>query len=879
MGAPGPPVLGRGVVISTGDAPPDPWAATDVVRVDDAVLADPAAAVVRLHDAWASRRPVVVELAVDAVTFREPVGHDVAPWRAGAEFEPWWDRLHFLVWANNYDARHGAPVWWWGRKAGRLGADDGGPADVVLPDGRAAWIDGGPRSSSLGQLGVGADVVVHTESVDAGALTPVPDAVAPTAALAADQLSAVAHDAGPARIVAPAGSGKTRVLTERLRHLLRDRHYEPSIVVAVAYNRQAQQEMASRTADVGARIQTLNAWGYSLLTRHLGRRPQVLDERDVRRIVEGLVPRQVRRVNTDPFARYIEGLSLVRLGLRDPTAVEDELGDVPGLAAAFDPYRDELRRRAAIDFDEQIYATVEALLRDGELRRAAQDEHRHLLVDELQDLTPAHMLLVRLLSCPTYDTFGVGDDDQTINRHIGADPAFLVEFDRFFPGAATHALEVNYRCPAAVTRGAATLLTYNYYRVAKTIRPGPDVSGDADGLVVHTHPTQGGADAAVDAVRTWLAAGHPTADIAVLARVQSLLLAPHVALHAAAIPIDSILDTSVLQRLGVRAALAYLRIATDPTALEPSDLIEVQRRPSRGLPQWADKWLGRCRSIDDVRRAGERIDDSKVAGKLEGLASDLDLLAAAAAGGATTRRLLTAVRDDVGLGSAMTLLDSTGVAAASHLDDLEGLLQVSDLHPDPAGFAAWLHAAFSQERADGGVTLSTVHRVKGREWPAVLVFGATEELMPHRLSDDVEEERRVFHVAITRSSTQTIVLGDAARPSPFIAELAGTAPRAAPGADPAATRRRAAAAPVRSAAPPSVDAAGPVAVALKRWRTERAKADAVPAYVVLSDKHLLAVAERCPATSAELLACPGIGPTRLDTYGEDILAVIRSAVA
>ena len=92
--------------------------------------------------------------------------------------------------------------------------------------------------------------------------------------------------------------------------------------------------------------------------------------------------------------------------------MEDSLDDVTGLAAAYEPYRDALRRRGAIDFDEQVFGALEALLRDGELRRAVQADHRHLLVDELQDLTPAHVLLVRLAAGPAADVFGVGDDDQ-----------------------------------------------------------------------------------------------------------------------------------------------------------------------------------------------------------------------------------------------------------------------------------------------------------------------------------------------------------------------------------------------------------------------------------------------------------------------------------
>ncbi|HEX4868628.1 MAG TPA: ATP-dependent DNA helicase UvrD2 [Acidimicrobiales bacterium] len=878
MPAPGPPELGRSVIVAAGAEAPDGWAGAPRLLVDEAALADPAAVVDALHRAWSERRPVVIEMAVDAARFRAPRSFDAPLWQVGAGLQDWDDRLHFLVWANSYDAQGpGAPVWWWARKAGRLGATEGAQADVVLADGTPAWIDGGPRAPLPVPLAGAA--VVHRESVELGELRPQPAPVAPRAELAADQLAAVAHGSGPARIIAPAGSGKTRVLTERYRHLLVDRGYERGSIVALAYNKRAQVEMADRLPGLGARIQTINAWGYSILSRAWGRRPEVLDERDQRAIVEKLVPSRQRRVNTDPIGPYLDGLSLIRLGLRDPQEVEAALDDVGGLADAYEPYREQLRRRGAIDFDEQVFGAAEALLRDGELRRAVQADHRHLLVDELQDLTPAHVLLVRLAAGPAADVFGVGDDDQVIYGHSGADPRFLIDFDQYFPGAHSHALEVNYRCPSAVTTAAATLLGYNDVRVAKEIHPGPQASADPGALQVQTHAADTGARALVDAVQAWRADGVDPSDIAVLTRVQSLLLAPHVVLAEAGVPLDSILDEGVLNRLGVRAALAYLRIAVAPDDVSGADLSEVHRRPSRGLPQWATKWLDRCRSVDEVRQAAARIDDPKVAAKLDDLALDLDRLARLAAKGATSRDLLTAVRDDIGLGSAMTLLDSTGGTSGSHLDDLEALLQVADLHPDAGSFEGWLRRSFHRERAEGGVTLATIHRVKGQEWDRVAVFGVTDGLMPHRLADDVEEERRILHVAITRGRHQVLVLGDRSRRSPFLGELDGTAEhghlrRAAPPAPspPAAGRRS----PEAARLSPAGAAAS---AALRNWRTARAKADKVPPYVVLSARHLDGIAERRPASLAELRACPGIGPAKLDTYGDEILEVLSTLEA
>ncbi len=886
MSVPGPRPLGRGVVTTVGDEVPAPWRDAPLVTIDDATLADPGPTVTRLHDAWLRRQPVAIALAVDAARFREPEEILEEPWRLTPDTEPWFDRLHFLVWANTYDARGGEPRWWWAVKAARLedgaAATAAGPGDIRRADGSPAWIDGGPR-----QPWAAADLdgipAIHSETVALGSLRPIPEPAPPAAELAADQLAAVAHDAGPSRVIAPAGSGKTRVLTERLRHLHRDRGYERAGTLAVAYNKQAQLEMEGRTTDFGPRVRTLNSLGLGVLADHRGGSPPVLDEREVRRIVERLVPgKRPRRSNTDPIGPYVEGLSLVRLGLVDPDVVEASRDDVPGLGELFPRYRAELARQGAIDFDEQIYGAIEVLLRDGPFRRAQQRACRHLLVDEFQDLTPAHVLLVRLLALPSLDVFGVGDDDQCIYGHAGADPAFLIDYERLFPGAVAHPLEVNYRCPEAVVEGARTLLAYNSRRVPKVIVAGPTNDHDPAALQVVEHPAAGAAEAAVATVRRWLAEpGVEPPTIAVLARVNSLLLAPHVALHDAGIPVSSVLHPDVLERTGVRAALADLRLAAAPDAMAARDIVEILRRPTRGLPQWFPDRLERRTkwSPSRVRAVAGYVPD-KDAPKVERLADDLELVAAAGRRG-SVRDVLLAVRDEVGLGSAMNLLDRTGGGqGSSHLDDLEGLLGVADLHPELAGFEDWLRSSFRREADPGGVTLSTIHRVKGREWDRVAVFGVAEGIVPHRLALDVEEERRVLHVGITRGRHRVVVLADASRRSPFLDELAGTAPRRpAREASPTGVGRLAPVTARRAPPAPSPAAltgvAADAAALLRSWRLARAKRDGVPAYVVLNDRHLLGIAAVLPTTVSELAACDGIGPTKLERYGDEILAVLE----
>jgi len=898
MGAPGPLALGRGVVVAPGAAPPPGWETAPRLTVGAAELADPEAVVPRLHELWRLRRPVVIELACDPDQLREgeswtgPV-HALAP-----SFTFWRERLHFLVWANTYDARSGDPVWWHGRKAARLLADRGvraldpddtGDGDVVTGEGVPLWIDGGPPDPPPADDGTG---VVHRWSAEAGVLRAA-TSVGAVADLATDQLAAVEHGSGPARVIAPAGSGKTRVLTERVRLLVR-RGGHPGSITALAYNTRAAEEMRERLADVvgpgGPHIRTLNSvalWICS--TFGPAGPPAVLEEMAARDLVQEVFAVR-RQANTDTTAPYLAALSAVRLGLVSPSAAEEAYPDAVGLADGFATYRSLLAERNQVDFDEQIYRAIEVLLADPAARAAAQARCRRLLVDEFQDLTPAHLLLVRLLCAPAFDCFGVGDDDQVIYGYAGASPEFLVDFDAYFPGAADHPLEVNYRCPPAVVAAARNLLTRNGRRVAKVIRT-PDGAADrppvgggplagAGALAVRTVPGDEAADAAVEILRAWLADGVPPSDIAVLARVGSALLPVQVACQESGIPCATPLGTTALGRTGIRTAFAYLRIGADPGAIRRDDVRDTIRRPSRGIaPMVVDMVTKRpTTSVADIRRLAGRLSGRDVA-KLHAYADDLEAVATAAT--RSTAAALEVVRTGIGLDATLSALDGSraGADRSTHGDDMAALHSLAGLHPDAATFAHWLREVVSRPAPPGPVVeLSTVHRIKGKEWGHVLVVGASAGLVPHRLSDDVEGERRVFHVALTRAGSQAVVLGDREAPSPFLAELEGPgspAPRRPPAEPPPARReapgrRRPEGAPVEH---------GPVEAALRAWRSAAARAEGVPAYVVLNDRELAAVAEQAPTTMVELAACKGMGPIRLERWGDDILAVVEEASA
>jgi len=950
MTIPGPASLGRGVVVRPGAPVPAPWADYPRIPVGATELALPGPVIDQLHQAWTARRAVVVELGVDDAALREPERWSGEPYHLDPTFELSRERLHFLVWANNYDGRSGEPRWWHAVKAARAwardGAHAGGPADLLLADGTAVLVDGGPASAPLVPPGM---VVRHwwARSPDGGgrgapraslALEGTGREAGPGAGpgtgpgtgpgrvrLAPDQLETVLHDGGAVRVIAPAGSGKTTVLTERLRHLVSERHVDPEAVTVLAYNTKAADELRSRSADLlpapTRTIRTIHSFALEICQLAAPSAIRVIDEPQARALVEEVF--DVRHhANTDTVAPYLAGLAAIRLQLADPDAVESDLPDAVGLAAGFGRYREALGTRGLVDYDEQIYRAIAVLLADPDLRRRAQERCRLLLVDEFQDLNPAHLLLIRLVNAPAYECFGVGDDDQVIYGYAGATPEFLLHFDRYFPGATEHALEVNYRCPPAVVDAARHLLSYNRRRVPKTIRAAgetPDDQSVPEGgrpLVVHLEPGTALAPAAVEQIRSWLVDdGIAPADVAVLARVNSVLLPVQLGCAEAGIPTTRPLGPDVLRRTGIRTALAYLRIGIAPGAITAEDLRETIRRPSRGLsPRSVDAVARRpTTSLPELRRRASRM-GGKDGAKLAAYVSDLERVAAACR--RSTPEALEVVWREIGLGDSLDVLDTSRNDAdrSTHVDDLVALASVATLHPDVDTFEAWLRAALGSRSAPGDaggrnrdasgdaggrVQLSTIHRVKGREWPRVVVYGASGGILPHRQAHDVEEERRIFHVAITRARHQVVVMADREAPSVFLAELDGSRtrpaasvpkegnrpspagtrrtpdPRRSPGLPPAGRRggRRTRGSETGDR-PPESDAAG---AALRAWRREVARAAGLPAYVVLNDGELDGIASRRPTTMAQLAACRGMGPVRLERWGDEILAILAGA--
>ena len=879
--------------------------------------------------AWRIRQPLVISLApgLGLDDPQHPPDETVSglqPWELKVMHDFVGERLHHGVWANSIDGRGHVLSYRWSDDAVALGAVRSGSVDLVVLGDIEVMCDGGPID--IGMANRIGKPVLHRISIEHGLLEPLGHNRT-AAELAPDQLAAVLHPGGGARVIAPAGSGKTRVLTERARLLLTSWCLPPNAIAVVAFNRRAAEELKSRTSDLRSlRVRTLNALGLRLLPSGI----KTIEEAAVRELLATLVE-VPRKVETDPVAPWVEALGRVRLGLQHPEDVIGDLPDVVGLEDVVVRYRDLLNERGEADFDEQVIGAIDRLMADAGFRHRTQRFARLLLVDEFQDLTPAHMLLFRLLAGPAGEVFGVGDDDQTIYGYAGATPEWLVRFSDFFPGSSVHALEVNYRCPTRVVTAASNLLSRNALRVDKEIRPRPGVPDDPSALMVMVGDEPAALRTAARVVEI-LETAVPT-DVAVLSRVNASLAPVQVVLRHHGVATDGGVDRRFLTRAAVGAALAWLSVGTARDgALRSADLRHAARRPKRGMRHSLLDLIARQRSVGEVDRLIiwlEGKGSDRDAQKASEFLADLVAVRKVADEGSTID-VLDEIRHRVGSDgleqSASSLDGWSHGAVASHRDDLDALMVLGHLQQDPARFGAWLADALSAPNDPAGVTLASIHAVKGREWEHVIVHDVTAGLMPHRLVDGLEEERRVFHVGLTRGiSSVTLVPG---RPhSPFLAEinepgipvpepppirLVSRQVKKAP-ADPAVAVDSVEAlvglcfdhggylhevvdletegavtkvgdqgarltvdfgSVVRVLGVPRRLAHPNHLIAFERFRAWRIqRANGKPAYTVLSDETLRALSIGLPADEASLARIRGIGPMKLETFGEELLVL------
>jgi len=649
------------------------------------------------------------------------------------------------------------------------------------------------------------------------------------------QRAAVEATTGPVCILAGAGTGKTRVISRRVAYAIATDAVHPGHVLVVTFTDKAAGEMRERLATLGfpgVQAHTFHAASWRQLRYFWprlqpGRPPEVLDSK-----VPLLVPLQrslpggYKFTAVKDLADEIEWAKARRIHpdtYQEAVARSARSTPVPPdlFAGLFRRYERAKERAGRIDFEDMLARMVDGLETSQDVAEELRGRYRWFCVDEYQDTNPLQQALLDAWLGGRQDLAVVGDEDQTIYTFTGASSEYLTGFTRRFPDAQVFHLEENYRSTPQVLALANRLLAGGGRRRAKrlvaTRPPGPEPS------IAAFESSEAELAALTAEIRRLTDASKVALDeIAVLVRVNAQIPAVEEALAAAGVPYQ-VRGELFFRRPEVRQALRLLRSRSG-------------RGAGGGLVDAVEAiWFERMDFRHDQEPDGEE---------------------------ARQRHA--------------SLVSLLGIAER---------LESSDERADVATFLDEIERRAADEAAGvgGGVNLLTYHRAKGLEFDAVLLPALEEGLLPIRQASEpgeVDEERRLLYVGMTRSRAHLWLAWTARRagpsgreqprrPSRFLDDLMPPGQRVRPWAVAAAVGRADAS---RARQPDS-----PLAERLRAWRRERATADGVPAYVVFNDRTLATLAERRPRSRGELLAVEGIGPSKLDRYGEDLLRLLEGA--
>lgn len=594
-----------------------------------------------------------------------------------------------------------------------------------------------------------------------------------------EQARAVTHGDGPLLILAGAGSGKTKTLTHRIAYLIGELKVFPSRILAVTFTNKAAKEMRQRLAqllDEEADNRQFMPWMgtfHSICVRilrmdgaHIGldKRFLIYDTDDQVSLMKQIMK---ARGLTDKDIKPRAVLSVISNAKNEMRSAEDFSMSARGpreqkIAELFFAYEKALKEAAALDFDDLLTKTVELLQNSPEIRQKWQRQFEHILIDEYQDTNAVQYALIKLLVNERRNLCVVGDDAQSIYSFRGADYTNILNFERDFPGTTVVKLEQNYRSTGAILDLANSLIQHNIHRTDKNLWT---ANGDGiDPKLWQLYSESEEALAIANEIQAQIANGRQYGDVSVLYRTNAQSYAIERALRQSYIPYKIVGGLRFLDRAVVKDVLAYLRLLYQPS--DRVSFLRIVNVPKRGIGtvsvakflDWND---AARRDIVSGLLAVEEADNLTARAKrpllelgkiLEELQQEID---------GSPAELIEKIIKRTGYGDFIN--DGTP-QAEERMENIGVLLAEAKAYVDVPAFLEEMALMSSADTAaEQQVTLMTLHAAKGLEFPVVFLAGLEEGILPHARvfdsgkADDIEEERRLCYVGVTRAREELFV--------------------------------------------------------------------------------------------------------------------------
>ncbi|WP_125140926.1 ATP-dependent helicase [Clostridium transplantifaecale] len=574
------------------------------------------------------------------------------------------------------------------------------------------------------------------------------------------QEQAIRHRDGPMMVLAGPGSGKTTVITHRIKYLTEDCRINPSDILVITFTRAAAEEMKERYVRL-----TGAARGVSFGTFHS------IFFQILKLAYRYTAQNIVRTEQQMQFIRELAGKEELELEDENEfvTSVLSEISSVKGemidlrhyyskncpdetFRRIFSGYEEQMRRSGLIDFDDMMVMCWQLFRERKDILAAWQKRYRYILIDEFQDINRLQYEIIRLIAKPDNNLFIVGDDDQSIYRFRGARPEIMLGFERDYKNAERILLDVNYRCTAEIAGPSLRLIENNEKRFKKNIK-----TAGARGKNIITRVWQDSFEEnnrIAGEIKQYLAAGYQYSDIAVLYRTNSgprLLMEKLMEYNLPFRAKDTV--PNLYEHWISRNILTYIKIALG--SRERSDFLQIINRPNRYISR--DSLRNQTVDFGELKSwYGEK---DWMVDRIENLEYDLK---------AVSRMSPLAAVNYIrqGIGYDGFLEEYAGFRRMKPEELLETADQLKESAAGYKTYEEWFRhiedyaeelkrqASAGKASEEDAVTLATMHGSKGLEFKIVYILDANEGVTPHSkaaLDEDIEEERRLFYVAMTRA--------------------------------------------------------------------------------------------------------------------------------